>query len=199
MPALAQPLDAAAGRSRTPALVQRAAAVRQHARPGDREAVASRSRARPSGRGPRASGGSGRRRRRRCRRSRPRPGGGRTCPRSTRRGRPRRRRPRSGTRPSRRRTGSRRGRPARGSPRLERGRVIPSPPPRSGPCTSQRWVAKKAIMTGSVETTPAAMSWAVLLLVVADEVADPDRDRLGACAASGCETNSSSSQANRNA
>ena len=94
----------------------------------------SRARARPSGRGPRASGGSGRRRRRRCRRPRPRPAGGRSGPRSTRRARPRRTRPRSGRR---------RSRAPQSRSHVER--VIPSPPPRSGPArASAGWRRTRA-------------------------------------------------------
>ena len=120
-------------------------------------------RARPSGRGRPPSGGSGRRRRRRCRRWRPRRASGRSGPRSTRRARrravapsiwkaavaaPKRTLLASGsTGPSPSNFGA-----------VKSIVVIPSPLPPVRPRTSHRWVAKKAIMTGSVDTTPAAMS-----------------------------------------
>ena len=65
--------------------------------------------------------------------------------------------------------GSRRAEPeAGGQPagrdwrRLRSGRRHPFTAPAVMPFTSQRWVAKKAMSTGSVETTPAAISCAVL-------------------------------------
>ena len=45
---------------------------------------------------------------------------------------------------------------------LQRGRGHPFTAPAVSPLTSQRWVRKKAISTGRVEMTPAAMSCAVL-------------------------------------
>ena len=83
-------LDAALAQAlaQPPVAVHAGAVAAHRGRRAARAARRSRSgrtrrRATPSGRGPRASGGSGRRRRRRCRRRRPRPGGGRRCPRST--------------------------------------------------------------------------------------------------------------------
>ena len=160
--ALAQPLGQPLVEVQ-PALVDRARARRARSAATRSRSGRTRRPARPSGRGRRASAGSGRRRRRRCRRWRRRRACGEAIPDRLAAavgqrgaldlvGRGGHAEAEAGRRDARG------GRGRRG--RRRRCAAHPFTAPAVRPWTSHRWVAKKASMTGIVETTPAAMSCA---------------------------------------